>query len=70
MQSHAVERIALRIPEVAAMLGLSKSAAYRLVRSRELRAVRIGGSVRVLRIDFDAYLERHRCSDGSHEPPR
>ena len=58
--------IAHRITDVAAMLRVSRSAAYRLVESGELRAVRIGKrSRRVMDVDLRAYLGGLR-----HEPPR
>lgn len=56
-ESPPVAPIAYRVTDVARMLRLSRSSAYRLVQSKELRAVKIRGSVRVLKRDFDNYLE-------------
>lgn len=52
---------ALRLSEVARHLSISRAAAYRLVQSGQLPGIRIGTSVRVLNIEFDAYLERVRA---------
>lgn len=42
--------------EVAEALRVSDMTVYRLIRSGELRAVRIGKSYRISEEDFDAYL--------------
>jgi excisionase family DNA binding protein len=44
------------VAEVGAILRRSTSRTYALVRSRELRSVRVGGSVRVLKADLERYL--------------
>jgi excisionase family DNA binding protein len=46
----------MRLSEVARRLTVSRAAAYRLVRSGQLRGIRVGQTWRVLRADFDAYL--------------
>ncbi len=69
-ESLSVAPIAYRIPEVATLLSLSRSSAYRLVRSKDLKAIRIGGSVRVLHRDLEAYLQQRIYSGGDHEPTR
>jgi excisionase family DNA binding protein len=51
---------AIRLSEVARRLAISRAAAYRLVRSGQLSGVRVGTTWRVLRVDFDAYVERIR----------
>ena len=56
----------MRLSEVARRLTISRAAAYRLVRSGQLRGIRVGQTWRVLRADFDAYLgelrsEAERC---------
>lgn len=51
----------LSIEEVAEILGLEYKTIYRLIRSGELPAARIGGRVyRVYRADLEAYLERQK----------
>ena len=47
----------LSIEEVAGLLGVNYQLIYRLVRSGELRAARIGRVYRVAKADLDAYLE-------------
>jgi len=51
----------MRLSEVARRLAISRAAAYRLVRSGELSGIRVGTTWRVLRVDFDAYVERVRA---------
>ena len=52
---------AIRLSEVARRLAISRASAYRLVRSGQLSGVRVGTGWRVLRADFDAYLDRIRA---------
>lgn len=56
MDSLALETPALRLPDVARRLAISRAAAYRLVRSGQLRGIQVGQTWRILRADFDAYL--------------
>ena len=51
----APPRTAYSIPEVAKSLGLSTRQGYRLVESGQLPARRIGGRLRVLVEDFEAF---------------
>ncbi len=53
-----VEPIALRLSEVAALLGVSKSSVNRLIHSGELPSILVGSTWRVLRRDFEAYVDR------------
>lgn len=50
----------MRLAEVAHRLAISRAAAYRLVTSGQLAGIRVGSSWRVMRIDFDTYLDRKR----------
>ncbi len=52
------------LEEVAEMLGVTYQLIYRLVRSGELPAVRLGKLYRVSRSDLDAYLERSKGAAG------
>ncbi len=47
----------LKASEVASVLGISKTAAYRLL-GREIPAVRFGATVRVRLADLNAFIER------------
>jgi excisionase family DNA binding protein len=51
----------MRLTDVAQRLAISRAAAYRLVRSGRLPAIRVGETWRVLRADFDAYLDARRA---------
>ena len=52
----------MSLEEVADMLGVTYQLIYRLVRSGELPAVRLGKLYRVSREDLDSYLERSKRS--------
>lgn len=47
----------LKASEVASVLGISKTAAYRLL-GREIPAVRFGATVRVRACDLEAFIQR------------
>lgn len=51
----------MRLSEVARRLTISRAAVYRLVRSGQLSGIRVGQTWRVLRADFDAYLDERRA---------
>jgi excisionase family DNA binding protein len=66
-----LERPALRLSEIAGRLAISRAAAYRLVRSGQLQAIRVGQTWRVLRADFDAYLDGRRAeAEGRYRAAR
>ena len=46
-----------RIDDIAAILDISRAAAYALVKKQNFRSIRVGHSIRVLRASFDAWLE-------------
>lgn len=48
--------LALSVPQVAELLSIGRNTAYELVRSRQIRSVRIGRSIRVPRSALDEYL--------------
>ena len=54
----------LSLEEVADLLGVNYQLIYRLVRSGELPAIRLGRVYRVDRTDLDAYLESTKTSRG------
>lgn len=60
-----VEMEYMSLEEVADMLGVTYQLIYRLVRSGELPAVRLGKLYRVSRSDLDAYLERSKSASAS-----
>jgi len=47
----------LKVPDVAAILNISPSQAYRLVSSNEITSVRFGHSVRVRPDDLEAFIQ-------------
>lgn len=47
-------------PEIAAILKISKSMAYDLLKSRKIATVKIGKSVRVRKEDLEEYIQKSR----------
>lgn len=45
------------LKEIMAMLGICRSSATKLIKSNAFHSVRIGKEVRVLKSDFDAWLD-------------
>lgn len=45
------------LSEIMAILGICRSSATKLIRTNQFRSVRIGREVRVLKSDFDAWLD-------------
>lgn len=48
--------LALTVKEVAKLLGISRNTAYRLIRSKRLRSIRVGRQIRVPRSALEDYL--------------
>lgn len=55
----------MSLEEVADLLGVTYQLIYRLVRSGELPAIRLGKLYRVSRSDLDSYLERSKRTSQS-----
>ncbi|MBN1672413.1 MAG: helix-turn-helix domain-containing protein [Kiritimatiellae bacterium] len=58
----------LSLEEVAELLGVNYQLIYRLARSGELPAVRLGRVYRVAESDLDAYLEKSKTSSSVARP--
>jgi excisionase family DNA binding protein len=54
----------LTVQEVAQLMRVSSMTIYRLIKSGELPAVRVGRSFRVRDVDVDAYLESRYTEAG------
>lgn len=52
----------LRIEEMANILCISRSLAYRLVQNGDVPSVRINTAVRVLPADLDRYIQQNRVN--------
>lgn len=61
----AIESEFMSLENVAEMLGVTYQLIYRLVRSGELPAVRLGKLYRVSRQDLDGYLERSKSASAA-----
>ena len=46
-----------RVEEVAAILSVSRTSAYRLIKEGHFKTVRIGNAIRVSRKSFDEWLD-------------
>lgn len=46
-----------RVEEIAEILGIGRSSAYKLVQQGQFKVVRIGSSIRISRSSFDSWLE-------------
>lgn len=45
------------VKEISEILGISRSAAYELVKKDEFKSVRIGATIRISKSSFDAWLD-------------
>jgi excisionase family DNA binding protein len=59
------DRIAYRVSEVVALLGIGKTTVYELINSGELPAFKIGGSTLVDKAGLEALIERSRIKPNS-----
>lgn len=46
------------VDEISEILGIGRTAAYRLVHSEEFKVVRIGTAIRISKESFDAWLDK------------
>lgn len=46
------------VDEISDILGIGRTAAYRLVHSGEFKVVRIGTAIRISKESFDAWLDK------------
>lgn len=58
------ERLLYRIPEAAAMLGMSRTVIYELLTAGELSAVHIGSSVRITADSLRHFVARLEKKEG------
>jgi excisionase family DNA binding protein len=56
------ERVAFSVPEVAAMLGVSRASAYTYVRTGVIRSITLGGRIIIPRKATDELLELEASS--------
>lgn len=57
----APEQRAFSVEEVAEMLGIGRTAVYRLIKSGELGSRKVGGSRRIFLSDLEEYLGEERA---------
>jgi excisionase family DNA binding protein len=56
----------LRFPEAQRYSGLGRSTLTKLIDTREIKAVKVGKSVRISRTSLDEYMERRVIGDGEN----
>ena len=56
----------LRFPAAERYSGLGRTTLTKLIGIREIKAVKVGKSVRISRTSLDEYLERQVISDGEN----
>ncbi|MFR9200092.1 MAG: helix-turn-helix domain-containing protein [Candidatus Gastranaerophilaceae bacterium] len=56
-QDNTVAKRVYTVEEISEILGISRSAAYDLVKKGEFKAVRIGATIRISKPSFDAWLD-------------
>jgi excisionase family DNA binding protein len=61
------ERLLLRIDEVAALIGVSRTTAYALVNKGEIPSVRIGGLLRIPSDALRKMIEQRTASEARDE---
>jgi len=49
--------------EIANVLGISRSKAYRLMRLKEIPTITIGKNVRVSKVDLESYISKNRIDE-------
>lgn len=60
VQKNALEKRIYSVEEIAEMLNISKTSAYRLVKKGQFNIVRVGTSIRVSKISFDMWLDSQK----------
>lgn len=60
VQQNALEKRIYSVEEIAEMLNISKTSAYRLVKKGQFNIVRVGTSIRVSKISFDMWLDSQK----------
>ena len=58
MEGQLVSNKLLTVNEVAMILRVSNMTVYRLVKNKQLPAIRVGKNYRIKEIDVDKYLDR------------
>lgn len=56
------------VAEAAEVMRVSKMTVYRLIQAQELRAARIGRSLRIARNDLEKYLREAQAGPGERHP--
>lgn len=59
------ERLALKPPEAAALIGVSLPVMYQLCKREDFPAVRFGRAIRIPKASLEAWLEREAQSAGA-----
>ena len=63
-----LDRLAVRVPEAAQLLSISRAAVYRLLGSGEIEAAKSGQKTMVIVASLKAFIERSRVHVNSARP--
>lgn len=58
MPKRACEKRTYTVEEIATLLGISRTSAYEFAKKGEVKAVKIGASIRISKKSFDEWLDR------------
>lgn len=58
MPKRVCEKRTYTVEEIATLLGISRTSAYEFVKKGEVKAVRIGASIRISKKSFDEWLDQ------------
>lgn len=58
MPKHGCEKRTYTVEEIATLLGISRTSAYEFVKKGEVKAVKIGASIRISKRSFDEWLDK------------
>lgn len=47
------------VSDIASILQIGQTAAYKLANSGQFKVIRIGNAIRIIRKEFDAWLDNH-----------
>lgn len=57
VQHNVLDKRTYSVEEIAAMLDISMTSAYRLIKRGHFNIVRIGTSIRISKVSFDTWLD-------------
>lgn len=65
---HTYEKRTYTVEEIQSILSIGRNASYALTKSNQFHSVRVGGSIRISKKSFDAWLDGILESSGTEVP--